>query len=539
MPTKTKVIKNFKGSLSRFPDGDLDSGLSKYGTSFGYDAFSSPNNLTWFEIPVQIDSAGSVITDLIVAAGERVETGVLYVYAIGHTGRLYKIQVNDPNTYNPNYDNPVLLAILTSNSPTFTMGGSLEFFGATERIYIGHDKGVTRIDLDGTNETFVGVLGSYTQNVPRTSKQFLGKIYYGNGNNLVEIDSTATVTTYTKLSPGFPANAQVRDLDVSSDGNYLEIVVSQLALASIIATTPDTTSTANSTSYIFKWNGTDTGYTAYTTYPSFSLTANTTFGNRQYVFGTDTAGACVFNPSEKILSNLLSQSPLPSAVSSNGNIVGWCVPEFSQGFLKATLFLYGPLDAEFSNNSMYRQFQLSATGTETDVIKVPFSTLVSTFNIGTNSNGYAGGVFGLGKFYFSTLETSAGTTKYKLYKFLTVPVGSGTPMQGVYESQNQQEFVVFRNIVTKKFKAHQIRFYVKPLVAGNSFKIELIDGAGSVISGTSTTFTVGTNVTAGQDYVWYNCQMAPHYGFAFRITNLGTVNWTGSKLEIDYDDAGI
>src|SRR3990167_3111522 len=150
---KTKVIDNFKGSMTQFIDGDLNSGLSYVVNTFGNDPFTKPNNLTWCNASTRIDSGGTIITDLIMAGKERVESGVLYVYAIGHLGRLYKIQVNDPTTNNPNYDNPVLLATLTLGSPTFTRGGFIDFFGSTERIYIGHDMGVTRINFDGTSET--------------------------------------------------------------------------------------------------------------------------------------------------------------------------------------------------------------------------------------------------------------------------------------------------------------------------------------------------------------------------------------------------
>lgn len=528
---KTLVINNFSGSLTRFNDGDINSGRAKYSTSNSYDPFSDPGNLTWAEQPVRIDSGGTIITDLIVAMKERVESGVLYVYAIGHLGRLYKIQVNDPTIFNPNYDNPVLLATLASNSPTFTRGGSIDFFGSTERIYIGHDKGVTRIDFDGSNETFVGVLGSWTQNVPRPTEQFIGKLYIGNGTNIAEIDSTATVTTYTKLSPGFPDNTQVRDLDTSPDGTYLQIVVSRLALADITSTTPDTSSTASSESYIFKWNGTDIGYTAFDTFPSFSLGANVSFGQRQFTFGTDLSGSSVFNPVNKILSPNLSQSPLPNAASSNGNLVGWTVPEFSNGTLKLTQFLYGPLDNEFPENSWYRQFQVSATSPETDVIRCASTIITSSFNIGVVSSGYAGGVFGVGKLYFSTMETSAApTTDYKLYKFYLVSTGTGTPIAGIYETQNQ--------IFSKKITPKEVRLYTEPLVAGNSFTVDLIGSDGNPISGGSQTFTVGTNVTAGQDYIWYTPQTAPTYIIGLRITNASTVNWVCMKAEIDYAEAG-
>src|SRR6185295_7691885 len=209
---KTLVVDNFQGDMTIYQFGDINSGKSNVFITNSNNPFLAPGQLTWNNAPVQIDSSASVITDLILAQKAREESGVHYVYAIGHTGRLYKIQVNNPATNNPDYDNPVLLATLTLGTPTFTRGGFIDFFGATERIYIGHDKGVTRINFDGTNETFVGVLGSWTQTVPRPFKQFVGKLYIGNGANIAEIDSTATVTSYAKLSPGFPVNTQVRDM---------------------------------------------------------------------------------------------------------------------------------------------------------------------------------------------------------------------------------------------------------------------------------------------------------------------------------------
>ena len=131
--TKTLTIDNFKGAFTEFTDGDINSGLTNIINSFGYDSFKLPGNLTWGETPVRIDSGATVITDLIMAGKGRVESGITYVYAIGHTGRLYKIQVNDPTTFNPDYNNPVLLATLTSGTPTFTRGGFIDFFGATTK----------------------------------------------------------------------------------------------------------------------------------------------------------------------------------------------------------------------------------------------------------------------------------------------------------------------------------------------------------------------------------------------------------------------
>lgn len=62
---ETIEITNFGGRLTRILNGEMNSGFSKFANSFGYDPFSKPMNLTWFEQPVDITGP---ITDLIVAA---------------------------------------------------------------------------------------------------------------------------------------------------------------------------------------------------------------------------------------------------------------------------------------------------------------------------------------------------------------------------------------------------------------------------------------------------------------------------------------
>ena len=61
------------------------------------------------------------------------------------------------------------------------------------------------------------------------------------------------------------------------------------------------------------------------------------------------------------------------------------------------------------------------------------------------------------------------------------------------------------------------------------------------MSGGSRIFTVGTNVTAGEDLVKWNPAIAPTYALGVSITNssvLGNKSWTAKKLEIDIIDAG-
>lgn len=534
-PIETLVVDNFLGQMTVYPDGPINSGKTNILQSFGYNSFKLPGNLSWSAAAVQIDSAGSVITDLIMAGKERVESGIVYVYAIGHTGRLYKIQVNDPTTFNPDYDNPVLLATLSAQSPTFTRGGFIDFYGATERIYIGHDKGVTRIDFDGTNEAFIGALGSWTQNVPRVLKQFVGKLYVGNGDNIAEIDTTATVTDYTKLDPAFPKGTQVRDMDVSIDGNYLNMVVSRLAQADMTVATQDTSIISNMESYIFKWNGTDVGYTAFDTFPLTNLTSNIVMSEGQYVFGYDLRGATFFDPVRRIAaggdSASFEQTPFPNAVMSDGNMVGFATTLFFDNHLELSYCVFGYYDWE-TPMGYWSPFGMLATGTETDIIRVPYWQPVSNFNIGSSSNGYSNLIFGTSKIYFSTLETSsAPTTKYKFYKWSVVPTPDATIGDyNTYQTQTQ--------LFSKKVTIKQVRIYGEPWVASNEFTVELIGSDEGVIPGSSKTFTAGSNLTVGDDFAWYTPDCPPTYAIALRIFNTGTTNNIITKVEIDYSGGG-
>lgn len=531
---ETLVIDNFQGSMTEFLDGDINSGKTNIVEAFGYDSFARPGNLTWSGAATQIDPAGDVITDLVLDGKERVESGITYVYAIGHTGRLYKIQVNDPTTFNPSYDNPVLLATLTVQSPTFTRGGYMDFYGATEKIYIGHDKGVTSINFDGSGEAFVGALGSWTQNVPRPLKQFVGTLMIGNGENLAQIDSTATVTTYAKFDPAFPKGTQVRDLDVSVDGNYIDVVVSRLAQADITVATQDTSIISNMDSYIFKWNGTDTGYTAYYTFPSINMTANTAFGNSQYTFGYDLRSAAFFNPVSRITagtsSSAWAETPFPNAISSDGtDSVSFAAPLYYNGFTELTFNQFGAFDWEIGTG-FYAPFGMLATAPETDIIHVPFWKVISNFGRGSSINGYADQAYGKSKVYFSTLEaSSAPTTAYRFYKW--------NPLQGDSTTAGDYNYYPTQvQLFSKKVQIKEVRVYGDPWVADNEINIDLIGSGASVMH--TETMTAGSNLTIGDDYYWYNPQIKPTYALGLGIYNTGSANNVITKIEIDYAIGG-
>lgn len=527
----TEVIDNFTGRLTRRSTGTLNSGFAKYATSFGYDPFSDPGNLTWLEQPIAI--AGLPGGATVIAAKVRLESGTTYVYTLQNSGALYKIQVNDTATKNPNYDTPVLLTTIATNNlwNNGDWGTSLQFYGSTLKIFIGSPKGVTSVNFDGTGEAFIGLLASYTSSVPRPCAQFLGKLYFGNGSNIIEIDSTETVTSYAKLSPGFPTGTFVRDLDVSPDGNYLQITVSTINAPLNGSINQETSSLASTDSYKFYWNGTDTGYTAFDSYSGYSFTSNTAFGQNNYTLGYDLGGTAIYSGSQKQISlpNLIS--PTFGAVFSTGNILGFASPEYVQSSanLDGSIFLYGQYDEEVPKG-LFRFLRLAPTS-GTDIISMPVCLTVSNLFYGSALAAYPGNVVGSAKLYLSAYETDASFQYSKFYTFTTVPTGLGTAIGGVWESQQQ--------LLGKKAKPTNVRFYMEPLVANNSFKIDLIDSGGNVISGGSQTFTVGSgDVVAGQDFVWYTPQTASLYSVGVRITNLGSVNWTGEKLELDWSPQG-
>ncbi len=532
---KTIVIDNFKGNSSVNIYGDLNSGFTSNIIAAGYDPLSKPGLLTWSDAPIQIDPTGSVLTDLILAGKPRVESGITYVYAIGHTGRLYKIQVNDPASYNPDYDNPVLLATLTSGSPTFKRGGFIEFFGTTNRIYIGHDKGVTRIDFDGTNETVV--TGTWVQDVPRPFRLFAGNLYVGNGNDIAEISVAAIVTNSTKLSPAL-FNSQVRDLDVTPDGNYLQITAADLALADITSVTPDSSIVGPSNSYTFLWNGIDAGATSVTFYPSTVLSASDMFGDKQYVFGYDFLGGAVYNPIDKIITSIpgseYSESPFPNAVQSISNVVSWMTPWPFQGFLTGVYVMFGTIADYDMDVGYWTPLAIFATAPETDIIHIPCQIPISNFTVGSSFSGYTNNIVGTPKIYYSTMEvSSAPTTAYRLYKWNPIVTGLNDAAVGInslYQTQCQP--------FSKKIQASEIRVYGWPWIAGNSFQIDLVGPDDVIIPGTTQVFTAGTNLTIGSDFAWFTPKMSPRTAIAVRITNLGAINHVISKIEIDYYEAG-
>ena len=543
---KTLVINNFGGPLTRKLTGDINSGLANFDNSYGYDPFSKPGTLTFLEQPTSIitlTTTDGPISGLKVIP--RADT--INVYGVTEkTGKVYKVQVNDVGTTNPNYDTASVISQFTDGEDFFK-SCSIQPYGASiaaaTKLYVGGDNGVSKVFTNGTVPSFVGAITSYQQDVPRPLALFLGKLYFGNRENIGEIDSTETVTTYYKLSPGFPSDCIVRDLDVTPDGNYLQITVSKTNQVQLDGLTLPNLPSGNEETYKFYWNGTDASYTSYETYGGYSLTSNTIFGSKNFTTGYDLGGTALYDGSEKILSFPKTISPNFSAMFSVGNLVGFATTMYdtSVNHFKGDLYFYGKYDNE-TQSGLYRFLRYSS-GQGTEVNLIPTCTPVSNTFYAPTWATYPGNVASNTKLYFSSSEskTIGATTFYgPLYKFNLVPTGSVSALAGVYQTQAQ--------LFSKKVNISEVRVYGEPWVASNAFTIDLIGSNQSSIAGASYTFStsvlgVGVNATAstvaiGQDYAWYNPQHKPTYAVGLKVTNVGLKNLAIHKVEIDYSFSG-
>ena len=524
----TLVVNNLGGPLTRKTDGDINSGLAKFDTSWGYDPYSESGNLRWMEAPTSILSlagANSVIGVL----KTRTVDNQGYVYSIDVRG-LREIQVNNTSTNNANFDSPSLVGTLTQlPNPVRSMG--MVFYGSTEKIFYGDDNGLQKINFNGSSPS---VIAGANVSVPRPMAVFQGKIYFGNGSTIGEIDTTELVTTGAKLSPAFPTGTVVKDLDTTPDGNYLVITSARNNPLGGFQDDPTATPSMSTDSYKFYWNGSDTAATAFEEYGGIGFTANQSFGNKNYTLGYDSQGAAIYQGQDKVVTLPKNIAPHPTATFSIGNMLGFANPEFADGVLKTAIYNYGQNDSE-TPTGLFRL--LRQTGTvKTNVKFVNAATNVSNLLYFPSYSAYTNDIAGSGKMYFTTHEASADAnadSRSILWRFFTVPTGVGSIVGGVYETQSQ--------LFSKKVKVKEVRLYTNPLALDNAFSLDLIGSGGSVLSGGSQNFTVGTNVTAGEDLVKYNPQTAPTYALGVRITNssvTGVRNWTGTKLEIDWEPAG-
>ena len=348
----TLVAANFKGNMTRTVTGALDSGKCLTRTSFGYHPWSNPGCIAFLDS--QTDITG-IISDAIIAQQLRVENGISYVYAIGHTGKLYKVQVNDPVTKNIAYDTVSLITTLTT-ATSFTMGGSMIFFGDTVQIYIGHDAGVSSVNFDGTGEKLIGDATQWQSNVPRQGRIFFSKSYWTNGNNVATINSKGIVETYSSIN-SIPTDQIFKCIEPDDTGSNLILISSNVPNNSLVATGPNITATYGGFSYIYKYDARQNAMKSINKV-YYDQTAALTSGDKEFIWGYDVPGGSMIDLAQgfnKLVSGtgtyLVAQAPTANSVASSGNLVGWGTVEpypstSASNAQGASVYIYGKLDVD-------------------------------------------------------------------------------------------------------------------------------------------------------------------------------------------------
>lgn len=537
---KTLTITEFGGPLTRRSDGDINSGLAKYDSSWGYDPYSKPGNLTWMEQPTSVLTSG---TQVIVAMTNYYTGGNNEIRLVAGQASLIGIKTSTGSTA-PNADTVSILGTVTGiGDLDQTQVGIVKFGATTEKLFVGGDDAIVKVNVDGSSRSVVtdGVSG-FNTNRPRPMSEFIGKIYFGNGNNIGEIDSTETVTTATKLSPSFPQNTYVVDLDTTPDGNYMVITVNDTLLGGgsefIGANTSNNKEARSGTSRKLYWNGIDDSFTAQEKLGGFSAYSNVSFADKDYTLGYGQSGAVVYSGTSQKLSLPKVQAPYATATLPISNMLTFGSIEFDpeDDKMKTSIFQYGQYDEE-TPNGLYRLLKQGAQVRD-DIKSVPTALSVSNLVYYPSIFAATDHIGGVSKMYYATIESNnqgPANLLGKLWRFSLSPTGLGSVLSGTYETQTQ--------LFSKKVQVKEVRLYTEPLVGGNDFVIDLIGSGGSVISGGSQRFqiTEAGSVATGTDMVHFNPQVAPTYALGVRITNssvTGVANWTATKLEIDYSDGG-
>ncbi|MDE2079702.1 MAG: hypothetical protein KGI73_04975, partial [Patescibacteria group bacterium] len=420
------VIDNL-GSLgvSRRANGKLNSGYSKYSTSWGIDPFTKPGALGWQEQLTVIDSGHSTITDLIVQMKARVESGTPYAYSADYAGNVYKHTLSSD----------AVSAIITSSGLTLNYGGGLDFFNlSTEKLFIGHDAGVKYFAFDGTGGTAITSGVTWVSNVPRPLKAWQNYIYAANDNQLVQINSSGTVTNADILNGSLPQDYHIIDLDNSADGVYLKILITRTPAVTLKTTDPTNNAAAIDFQVVY-WNGTDEFITAQEFYYSMGASALHTFGQTALIFGQDFLGGLVRDENQKIASLPLTTAPRPACTDSSGDLALFACLDYMGSKQKLSIFAVGTTD-EFTNKGIWRLHQQAAqVSTMTDVATVACFKMVQNSIYGTSLN--ASQPLTNSKFYVSCYEVKSGGNGYNLYKGTLTPQGTGTPMLGVFETETE------------------------------------------------------------------------------------------------------
>ncbi len=548
---KTITITNFAGRLSRIQNGDLNSGFAKFTSSFGYDPFSKPMNLTWLETPTNITGP---IANVPQAAKvlSTTSSGPL-VHLIDQTGNWYQILSSTPSNSNLNS----VIGVSSVYTQGYQFGTSMEFYGSVVgqdlggnnlgKLYVGGDNGVVSINPNGSAETIVGNTNFYTKNIFHPLQPFAGALVFGNGNTIGEINATGTVISsvintgtssgiYSSLNPPLETSAKVLDLEVTPSNDYIVMpssdILQEERLDSTVYDIVQTYGTQGGKLNL--WNGTDGTVTAATSVPTYLLSAIQTYFKNMSFFGGDTFGTAFNDGNSKLLSLPNHKPPLPNAVSNNANFITWACPEIVGAKRYLSLYYYGALDQE-NPQGMYRVLRWETTQSNGFVSKVPLNIIVSNKYQTVNGAQTAIVTYGYGKHYIGVNSVNSGGVQNFLLSFLITPTGSGTPQTGVYETQTQ--------LFSKRVGIAQIRVYTEATVAGNAFQLDLIGADGSVIPNATYTYAFGqiTDPQSGStsvERINFPPNTKTQYALGVRVTNTGSTNMTIKKIEIDVTEDG-
>jgi hypothetical protein len=537
---QTIEITNFGGRLTRIFDGDPNSGYAKFTTSFGYDPFSKPNNLTWLYQPTDLASVspGGIIAATLYSPA----TTQRFVYAIDQNASPTNLYLIDPTNSatadTPLYDTASVISKLSTSPSVMSYGADIEAFNGL--LYFTTSSSLYHTTFTGTSLTPIGS-SSIVSSIYHPLIQFIGKLFMGNGNNLMEVDQTNTVVNYAVLTPPLPAGTYIQALDVTPDGNYMIIAASYLYPTDISnpASKSDRGNPYAMGSALYFWNGSDQSYTSQVILPSFPATAIKTFLSSQYTFNTDGLGVGLYEGNQKLLTLPANVSPMNHGVDANGTFLTWAAPEITGTINVSTgggqnsftsLYYYGYLDGE-NEPGLWRMMRQAPSSPNGVAWKTPLNMMVNNYSFSQTF------VAGWGKHYISVIEydTNLQQENYHFYRFVLPPAANTPPQLGVYETQNQ--------IFSKRATIKAIRVYTEPTASGNGFQVDLIGSGGNVITnGTfNYTYASGTDITLLQgslERIDFTPTMKDVYSVGVRITNTGTTNMTIHKIEVDWAPSG-
>lgn len=539
---QTIEITNFGGRLTRIFDGDPNSGFAKFATSFGYDPFSKPNNLTWLYKPTDISDGviNNAILDAVVAS-EGIESR--FVYAMDNSEsptNIYQIDPTESATTDvPLFDSPSIIGLIPTSPSVMAYGGDIQQFN--NNFFYTTSSSVYRSSISGTLVPAIPINNSSViSGIYHPMAQFQGRLYVANQNQIMEI-TNSSIDNYTVLNPPLPVNSYIQALDVTPDGTQMIIAASYLYPTNISnpASKSDRGNPYSMSSALFFWNGSDESYTSMLTLPSFPATALSTFLNGQYTFNNDGFGVGLYEGSQKLLTLPANLSPMNHGATPNGTFLTWAAPEITGTINNNTgggqasftsLYYYGYLDGE-NQPGLWRMMRQAPTATNGRAWRAPLNMMVNNYSFSQTF------VAGWGKHYISVIEYDPDLEQndYHLYRFVLPPAANTPPQLGVYETQNQ--------IFSKRATVKQIRVYCETTVPNNGFQIDCIGSGGNVLTnGTfNYAYASGTDLTllqGGLERIDFNPAMRDIYSLGIRVTNTGTTNMTIHKIEVDWTYSG-